>query len=84
MIVKTNNKTMAGKDIYHNVLNGEEGVLAKMNFQPSERKEMRKDLKHMKGMESYSKIIKTRLQVEAERKRKLKKLKKQLGNENKD
>jgi len=84
MIVKVNRKSVTGKDIYRNALTGEEGVLAKMNFQPSERKEMRKDLKHMKGMESYSKIIKTRLQVEAERKRKLKKLKKQLGNENKD
>lgn len=45
---------------------------------------MRKDLKTMGGMESYSTIIKRRLQVESERKRKIKKFKKQLNDENKN
>jgi len=75
MIVKTNKKTSDGRDIYTNVFTGKEGPLSVQDFQPSERKRIREETK---GTETYSMIIKRILQREANRQRKLKKLKKQL------
>jgi hypothetical protein len=76
MIVKTNKKTSDGRDIYVNVFTSTEGPLSVQFFQPSQRKRIRQETK---GTETYSKIVKRILQVEANRQQKLKKLKKQLS-----